>query len=151
MIKYVDTEVTLAEVPSEITLCISISGCTNHCPGCHSHYLWYDMGTVLTKEKLDELIENTDDISCVCLMGGDHDAETIYTLGKHIKSKGLKSAWYSGKMRPLSDEWAECFDYVKIGPYVESLGPLTSKTTNQRFYKITKINNEITFNNIVFY
>ena len=151
MIKYIDTEVTLAEVPSEISLCISISGCTIHCPGCHSPHLWNDTGTILTIDKLDELIAANDDISCVCIMGGDHDVDTVYALGKHIKSRGLKSAWYSGVMRPLDDKLAEYFDYIKIGPYIENLGPLTKKTTNQRFYKITNINGKITFVNILFY
>ena len=27
---------------------------------------------------------------------------------------------------------------IKLGPYIEELGPLNSKTTNQRFYKIEK-------------
>lgn len=151
MIKYIDTEVTLAEVPSEISLCISISGCTIHCPGCHSPHLWNDTGNILTIDKLDELIAANDDISCVCIMGGDHDVDSVYTLGKHIKSRGLKSAWYSGVMRPLDDKLAEYFDYIKIGPYIENLGPLTKKTTNQRFYKITNINSNITFVNIIFY
>ena len=151
MIKYIDTEVTLAEVPSEISLCISISGCTIHCPGCHSQHLWNDIGNILTIDKLDELIAANDDISCVCIMGGDHDVDTVYELGKHIKSRGLKSAWYSGVMRPLDEKLAEYFDYIKIGPYIENLGPLTKKTTNQRFYKITNINGKITFVNIIFY
>lgn len=151
MIKYIDTEVTLAEVPSEISLCISISGCTIHCPGCHSQHLWNDIGNILTIDKLDELIAANDDISCVCIMGGDHDVDTVYALCKHIKSRGLKSAWYSGVMRPLDDKLAEYFDYIKIGPYIENLGPLTKKTTNQRFYKITNINGKITFVNIIFY
>lgn len=151
MIKYIDTEVTLAEVPSEISLCISISGCTIHCPGCHSPHLWNDIGNILTIDKLDELIAANDDISCVCIMGGDHDVDTVYALGKHIKSRGLKSAWYSGVMRSLDEKLAEYFDYIKIGPYIENLGPLTKKTTNQRFYKITNINGKITFVNIIFY
>ena len=151
MIKYIDTEVTLAEVPSEISLCISISGCTIHCSGCHSQHLWNDTGTILTIDKLDELIAVNNDISCVCIMGGDHDVDSVYVLGKHIKSRGLKSAWYSGVMRPLDDKLAEYFDYIKIGPYIENLGPLTKKTTNQRFYKITNINGKITFVNILFY
>ena len=151
MIKYIDTEVTLAEVPSEISLCISISGCTIHCPGCHSPYLWNDIGNILTIDVIDELIAANDDISCVCIMGGDHDVDAVYALGKHIKSRGLKSAWYSGVIRPLDDKLAEYFDYIKIGPYIENLGPLTKKTTNQRFYKITNINGKITFVNIIFY
>ena len=29
------------------------------------------------------------------------------------------------------------FDYIKIGPYIEKLGPLNKETTNQRLYKRT--------------
>ena len=27
---------------------------------------------------------------------------------------------------------------IKLGPYIEELGPLNSKTTNQRFYKVNE-------------
>jgi anaerobic ribonucleoside-triphosphate reductase activating protein len=29
------------------------------------------------------------------------------------------------------------FDYIKIGPYLQHLGPLNKPTTNQRLYKNT--------------
>ena len=28
------------------------------------------------------------------------------------------------------------FDYIKLGPWIEALGPLTAPTTNQRLYRI---------------
>ena len=28
------------------------------------------------------------------------------------------------------------FDIIKLGPYIEELGPLNNKTTNQRMYKV---------------
>ena len=28
------------------------------------------------------------------------------------------------------------FDYVKLGPWIEACGPLTSPTTNQRLYRV---------------
>lgn len=31
---------------------------------------------------------------------------------------------------------AAAFDYVKLGGWVEALGPLTASTTNQRLYRI---------------
>ena len=34
--KYTDTQVTFSEFPDEIALCINISNCPWHCPGCHS-------------------------------------------------------------------------------------------------------------------
>ena len=52
MLKYVDTKVTFAEVPDEISLCINISNCPNHCEGCHSPYLAEDIGTELTKDEI---------------------------------------------------------------------------------------------------
>ena len=36
MLKYLNCQVTFAEVPDEISLCINITNCPNRCPGCHS-------------------------------------------------------------------------------------------------------------------
>jgi anaerobic ribonucleoside-triphosphate reductase activating protein len=44
MLKYVDTAVTFAEFPNEVSLCINISGCPCCCDGCHSPYLSKDIG-----------------------------------------------------------------------------------------------------------
>ena len=56
MLKYLNAPVTFAEIPDEITLCINITGCTLHCKGCHSPFLWEDAGEFLTIEMLDYLI-----------------------------------------------------------------------------------------------
>ena len=99
MVKYVDTLVTFAEFPNEISLCINISGCPNNCPGCHSPYLAQDIGKVLNKESLFRLIEENKGISCVGLMGGDQALNTINWLAKCIKEQypELKVGWYSGR------------------------------------------------------
>ena len=134
MLKYVDTAVTFSEIPDEVTLCINISGCPNHCPACHSKYLWEDVGEPLNKESVLHLIEMNCGISCICLMGGDQAPNSITWLAKGIKEKypELKVAWYSGSPKIHKDIDTFYFDYIKIGPYVEDLGPLTSPTTNQR-------------------
>ena len=46
-LKYVEAAVTLAEVPREISLTLTISNCANRCHGCHSSYLWQDIGNPL--------------------------------------------------------------------------------------------------------
>ena len=46
-LKYVECAVTLEEVPTEISLTISISNCRFHCHGCHSAYLQQDIGKPL--------------------------------------------------------------------------------------------------------
>ena len=150
MLKYVNTMVTFSEVPDEISLCIEISNCPCHCKGCHSPYLTEDIGepliykdthnnrTVINCNPLSELIEANKGITCVCLMGGDSNPEYINILGKTIKCHKLKSAWYSGRQELSKDINLEFFDFIKLGPYIEELGPLNSKTTNQRFYKVNE-------------
>lgn len=141
MIKYIpdDLAVTFAEISSEICLCFNLSLCTHRCPGCHSPYLQTDIGDELTISIVGDLINKNKGITCVLFMGGDNDKETLKTFGKYVKSRDLKSAWYSGETELDLNEYSKYFDYIKIGPYIESLGPLNIKTTNQRLYQI---NNE---------
>lgn len=136
MLKYLNAPVTFAEVPDEITLCINITGCPNRCPGCHSQFLWEDTGKDLTQQALEQLIIDNSGVSCVCLMGGDQDPETINFLGGIIKHNRKKSAWYSGKSEISKGINLNNFDYIKIGPYIEEKGGLSNSNTNQRFYKV---------------
>lgn len=139
MLKYLNTQVTFAEVPDEITLCINITGCKNGCKNCHSSYLAEDIGNPLNKTVLSKLLEDNKGISCVSFMGGDRDAIHIVALASWVKTHtNLKVAWYSGRQE-LSDIVARqlrWFDYIKLGPYREEFGPLNSRTTNQRMYKV---------------
>lgn len=136
MLKYVDTLVSFQEIPDEISLCINISNCPNNCPGCHSAYLKDDIGTPLTYTELMRILKDIRGITCVCFMGGDKEPWEIQRLAQFVKEKGLKVAWYSGKQELHEDVRLANFDYVKLGPYIEELGPLTSPTTNQVMYKI---------------
>ena len=136
MLKYVNTMVTFSEVPDEISLCIEISNCPCHCKNCHSSYLAEDIGENLTLDTIYKLIDSNEGITCICFMGGDSNPEYINILGKTIKCHKLKSAWYSGRQELSKEIDLKNFDFVKLGPYIEELGPLNSKNTNQRFYKI---------------
>ncbi|MCQ2209799.1 MAG: anaerobic ribonucleoside-triphosphate reductase activating protein [Paludibacteraceae bacterium] len=145
MLKYADYDIVFQEIPNEVTLAINISNCPNHCIGCHSPYLMNDVGEELSESALETLLEKYGrDITCLCFMGGDGDPLGVMSLAHYMKEKhqSIKVGWYSGKNSlpesfPLTD-----FDYVKIGPYREDCGPLKSKTTNQRLYKIDKGNME---------
>ena len=137
MLKYVDAKITFLEVPDEISLCISLSGCPHRCEGCHSSYLQEDIGEILTEEKLLELINNNNGISCVCFMGGDNDLPRLSTLANYVKREfQLKTAWYTGlDFHPTMDRpICKCFDYIKVGKYIKQCGPLNNPKTNQRFY-----------------
>lgn len=136
MLKYVDTLVSFQEIPDEISLCINLSNCPNNCSGCHSAYLKDDIGTPLTYIELMRILKDIRGITCVCFMGGDKEPWEIQRLAQFVKENGLKVAWYSGKQELHEDIHLANFDYVKLGPYIEELGPLTSRTTNQVMYKI---------------
>ena len=144
MLKYVpkDTSIVFSEIPDEISLAINISGCPHHCPGCHSPYLQKDYGVVLDEETLDQLIDYNPGITCVVFMGGDGDKETLKRLASHIAVKGYKVAWYSGEKEIDMFEFGWFFDYIKVGPYIENLGPINQPTTNQRLYKIGRFYNQ---------
>lgn len=138
MLKYIDYKITFLEVPNEISLCINISGCPIHCEECHSKYLWEDKGTLLDLQHLTDLIDANTGISCVCIMGGDSCPEEIDNIAEDIRNyyPNLKVCWYSGKQELSKDINLENFDYLKLGPYIKDRGPLTYKSTNQRFYQV---------------
>ena len=138
MLKYANFDIVFQEVPEEVTLAINISNCPNQCPGCHSKYLWENIGKNLDKSELDRLVSQyKSGITCVCFMGGDAEPKEVSELAKQLKinNKNLKMAWYSGKNELPEDVSIEHFDYIKLGRYVAELGPLDSATTNQRMMK----------------
>ena len=57
-------------------------------------------------------------------------------LADRVHAVGLKTAWYSGRQELPDCFRADALDYVKVGPYIESKGPLPSPDTNQRMYRI---------------
>ena len=73
------------------------------------------------------------------VMGGDASSDEIGKLAgflQHQTVSKVKVGWYSGKPALPPDFLLNNFQYVKLGPYIERLGGLISKTTNQRLYKI---------------
>ena len=138
MLKYVDAKVVFAEVPDEVTLAINISNCPCQCKGCHSSYLAQDIGTELTFNEVRKLIKKNSGISCIAIMGGDAEPDKVNTLASFITNhyNSIKVAWYSGRQELSDSIDLFNFDYIKLGPYKEEFGPLNSRTTNQRFYKV---------------
>lgn len=139
--KYVNTGVVFQEIPDEVTLSINISNCPCHCLGCHSQYLWDDIGNELNAMSLGMLLKDyADDITCLAFMGGDAEPEVVDKLAQWVRGAfpSLRIAWYSGKKELAKAIDLRHFDYIKLGPYVESMGPLNKETTNQRLYKVEK-------------
>lgn len=134
-LKYKGYCIALQEVPNEISLTISISGCPHKCEGCHSKYLWEYDGNYITDD-LPYLINKYQEyISCVCFMGGDQNMNELAALCNYAHTRGYKCCLYTG----LDDFPTDMpdFDYIKTGHYDQNKGGLNSPTTNQRMYKRT--------------
>lgn len=93
----------------------------------------------MTTELLSSLIgQYSAAITCFCFMGGDADPSEIQRLSLWIRGEypHLKTAWYSGREAVPDGFDIKCLDYIKLGPYIESLGGLKSPLTNQALYSV---------------
>ncbi|WP_291529681.1 anaerobic ribonucleoside-triphosphate reductase activating protein [Bacteroides sp. UBA939] len=150
MLKYTDYDIVFQEIPDEVTLAINLSNCPNRCKGCHSPYLQKDVGEVLTKESLSVLLRKYGKaVTCVCFMGGDAAPKDVEHLANFLQQQHIspvKVGWYSGKPELPAGFSIQSFQYIKLGPYIESCGSLKSAQTNQRLYKIAEGEmNDITY------
>lgn len=143
MLKYLYHKTVFQEVPNEISLGISITNCQIKCKGCHSKELWKDIGRLLDPLELDSLIKRHRGITCVLLMGGEHDIPLLKKCVDYLKDTyNFKCAWYTGlefdDALKVLDTLRWRLDYIKTGPYKEELGGLSSPETNQRFFEVNK-------------
>lgn len=134
MLKYNSYAVTFSEYPDEISLYITLTGCTIRCPLCNSRHLWEDVGTPLDWDELHKIIKANSGITAVVFGGGN--TEEVSKLAHQIKLSipNLKTCWYTGlneipKELDLSD-----WNAVKIGSFIGY--PLNDRKTNQIFYEI---------------
>ena len=140
LLKYVDYYITFQEVPNEVSLVLTVSGCPLRCPGCHSPWLWNNDGKPLLDD-LHGLIERYyPEITCVCIMGtgssqivGGDDFQKIARIVREYKE--LKLCVYTG-FDDFPDQYVIFPDYLKLGGYIADRGGLASPTTNQRMLKL---------------
>ena len=136
-LKFMDYVISNQDIPGEKTLSILISGCDKKCINCLFPAQKRDIGTILN-QKLDELLSNYHGlITCVCFMGGD-DPDTMDDIAKclaRIRELGLKTAIFSGYSEP-KDKLLPLLDYLKTSRCNFEGGPIKSKTTKQKLYKV---------------
>ena len=137
MLKYIPslTDTVIEEIPHRVTLAVEISNCRGNCPGCHSPFLRDDIGEELTPAIVDKLIADNYGINCFLFLGEGNDSDALLKLARHIKEAypGIDTAVYSGREK-VDDSFSAFFDFIKVGPYIEALGPLNNPNTNQRLY-----------------
>ena len=126
--------IVFQEVPDEISLCFSITGCKVGCKGCHSTELWNDnYGSPLTnKSFINELKKYQNLISCVVFFGGEWQPNALIEKLLITKNFGLKTCLYSGE-KHVDIKISQHLNFLKTGAWQADLGGLESPTSNQVF------------------
>lgn len=133
---YAYAEIGLIEVPGEISLVIGFTGCPNHCKGCHSPELWgKNYGAEFNHGVLSALIDKyRGKVTCICFFGGDWSPSELVSYIRVAHEAGFATALYVGSESfPVDALWY--LDYIKQGAYIEELGGLASRDTNQKMWK----------------
>jgi anaerobic ribonucleoside-triphosphate reductase activating protein len=144
--------IVFQEVPGEISLCFSITGCKVGCKGCHSTELWQpENGIPLTKKNFIQWLNKYQGlISCVVFFGGEWQPSALIEKLLIAKNVGLKTCLYSGEDH-IGINISHHLDFLKTGKWQPELGGLESTTTNQVFRDLMtgdKLNNLFTKHNI---
>lgn len=150
MMRYSDIQVVLQEVPGEVSICFTITGCPINCLGCHSPYLWKKgSGELLTLEKYHQVLKKYQCFaSCVLFMGGEwHQNELIEYL-ELAQKMGFSTCLYTG-LNEVKNEIKFELTWLKTGQWIKEYGGLTSSKTNQKFIhvKSNKILNHLFIKN----
>jgi anaerobic ribonucleoside-triphosphate reductase activating protein len=132
-----DVTVVFQEVPNEISLCFTVTGCPIGCVGCHSTELWNpDNGEPLTEQRFKRyLAQYKNLISCVVFMGGEWDSDHLVLLLNIARNQGLKTCLYTG-LPDVPHAIKSLLTYLKVGRWDANRGGLSSPTTNQQFIDV---------------
>ncbi len=135
--RYYSIDITLQEVPGEISISFSICGCNIQCKGCHSPFLWKEDNGYLLDEKtfISTLKKYLGFASCVLFMGGEWHPKDIQNYLKIAQTLGYNTCLYTGK-KSIPKEISKHLTWLKTGPWVEKLGSLSSPHTNQKFIEV---------------
>ncbi len=140
---YHSFQIVLQEVPGEISLCFSITGCPLQCEGCHAPFLWKKgTGFKLTKKRYNDILEQYKNLAtCVLFMGGEWHENELIDLLKQAQKKDYKTCLYTGEDQ-ISAPLLNALTWVKTGSWKPALGGLSSRATNQKFIE-TKTQNTL--------
>lgn len=129
---YLSKQIVFNEIPDEVSLSFLITGCQLRCAGCHSADAWNRKnGQFLSLDFLTKELERLDGIiTCVLFLGGEWEPTALFEFLNLVKSRGLKTALYSG--RDIVDfQITSKLDFLKTGPYISEKGGVFEPGTNQ--------------------
>ncbi|MBL4908752.1 MAG: anaerobic ribonucleoside-triphosphate reductase activating protein [Alteromonadaceae bacterium] len=126
--------IVFQEVPNEISLCFSISGCKVGCKGCHSTELWNEnYGIELSNKKFMQWLNKYKNlITCVVFFGGEWQESALIEKLIIAKNFNVKTCLYSGQEH-ININISQHLTFLKTGAWQAVLGGLDSITSNQIF------------------
>lgn len=136
MLHFTAEQIVWQEVPGEVSLAYTFSGCQLGCKGCHSADSWDPkQGEPLNpKHFRQRLLDYQGLISCVLFLGGEWAELELLQLLDITKGAGLKRCLYTGlELAELSPAIRAELTFVKTGRWQADRGGLQSVTTNQQF------------------
>lgn len=127
-------DIVFQEVPEHISICFSIPGCSLQCDGCHSTHLWKKNNnrSLSLNNYLNVLKKYQAMADCVLFMGGEWNKTELIQFLLLAKSMDFKTCLYTG-LDTVDEDILDQLNYIKTGPWIKSLGGLSSPITNQRF------------------
>lgn len=131
--------VSWQELPGYTNLIVPIQGCMHKCKGCHSpEYADFYAGVKLKFYHIDSYLKRFPAINSVIFFGGDQYHCQMFDLINKIESENIIYSLYTGldNINEVDKTLLTALTYVKIGCYIEDLGPLNSHKTNQRIYRL---------------
>jgi anaerobic ribonucleoside-triphosphate reductase activating protein len=140
-----EASVVFQEVPGEVSLTFSITGCARSCFNCHSPHLQDQFnGEVLSVGKLMKYLDdNKGYITNVIFFGGEWDSTNLCFLLDLAKASNLKTTLFTAE-KSVPSQIQRRLDYLKTGEYIDKLGGLSSPTTNQKMVNL-KMGEDITY------
>lgn len=136
MLHFSAEQIVWQEVPGEVSLAYTVSGCQLGCKGCHSADSWDpQQGSPLSPAFLHQRLQDYQGlISCVLFLGGEWAEPELLKLLTLTKAAGLKRCLYTGlELTELSPAILTELTFVKTGRWLAERGGLQSLTTNQKF------------------
>lgn len=134
MLYFSAEQVVFQEVPGEVSLAFTISGCSIGCKGCHSTDSWSPTaGQPLTDAYFHQRLQDYQGlISCVLFLGGEWKPAALIAHLAVARNYHLHTCLYTG-LDEVSAELKAHLTYLKTGRWEPERGGLNSLTTNQRF------------------
>jgi len=138
-LRYLCHTVGTLEVPDEISLIYTLTGCPLCCAGCHSADLRNPhIGEILDPAALARTLDRYAGLaSCVCFLGGEWMPGPLIDLLRTARGKNMATCLYTGRDE-IDDAIAIHLDYLKLGPFIAARGGLDRPGTNQRFLDLRR-------------